>query len=96
MAKLSIDEIIAAVKELSVMELADLVSKAEEEFGDLLFALINYGRMHGINAEDALDKTNRKFRQRFGYVEQKARENGTGVQNLSLDEMLRLWVEAKN
>ncbi len=70
--------------------------KAEEEFGDLLFALINYGRMLGINAEDALDKTNRKFRQRFGYVEQKAREDGTGVQNLSLDEMLRLWTEAKN
>lgn len=72
------------------------IEKAEEEFGDLLFAIINYGRMLGINAEDALDKTNRKFRQRFGYVEQKARENGTGVQNLSLDEMLRLWVEAKN
>ena len=70
--------------------------KAEEEFGDLLFALINYGRMLGFNAEDALDKTNRKFRQRFSYVEQKARENGTGVQNLSLDEMLRLWNEAKN
>lgn len=70
--------------------------KAEEEFGDLLFALINYGRMLGINAEDALGKTNRKFRRRFGYVEQKARENGTGVQNLNLDEMLRLWVEAKN
>lgn len=70
--------------------------KVEEEFGDLLFALINYGRMLGFNAEDALDKTNRKFRQRFSYVEQKARENGTGVQNLSLDEMLRLWNEAKN
>lgn len=71
-------------------------SKSEEEFGDLLFALINYGRMNGINAEDALEKTNRKFRQRFGYVEQKARERGVGVQNLSLDEMLQLWSEAKN
>ena len=69
--------------------------KAEEEFGDLLFALINYGRMLGINAEDALDKTNRKFRQRFGYVEQQARKQGTGVQNLNLDKMIQLWNEAK-
>lgn len=68
---------------------------AEEEFGDLLFALINYGRMLGINAEDALDKTNRKFRSRFGYLEQQAHERGMGVQNLSLDEMIALWKEAK-
>ncbi len=70
-------------------------AKAEDEFGDLLFALINYGRMKGINAEDALEKTNRKFRQRFGYVEQQARKQGTGVQNLSLDEMIQFWNEAK-
>ena len=68
---------------------------AEEEFGDLLFALINYGRMRGINAEDALDKTNRKFRQRFAYVEQQAREQGKGVHHLSLDEMIALWMKAK-
>ena len=68
---------------------------AEEEFGDLLFALIKYGRMRGINAEDALDKTNRKFRQRFAYVEQQAREQGKGVHHLSLDEMIALWMKAK-
>lgn len=67
----------------------------ENEFGDLLFALINYGRMQGINAEDALDKTNRKFRRRFSYVEQKAREKGVGIQNLSIDEMIVFWNEAK-
>lgn len=67
----------------------------ENEFGDLLFALINYGRMQGINAEDALDKTNRKFRRRFSYVEQKAREKGVGIQNLSIDEMIAFWNEAK-
>lgn len=67
----------------------------ENEFGDLLFALINYGRMQGVNAEDALDKTNRKFRRRFSYVEQKAREKGVGIQNLSIDEMIAFWNEAK-
>lgn len=67
----------------------------ENEFGDLLFALINYGRMQGINAEDALDKTNRKFRRRFNYVEQKAREKGIGIQNLSPDDMIAYWNEAK-
>ena len=61
----------------------------------MLFALINYGRMRGINAEDALDKTNRKFRQRFAYVEQQAREQGKGVHHLSLDEMIALWMKAK-
>ena len=67
----------------------------ENEFGDLLFALINFGRMHGLNAEDALDKTNRKFRQRINHVEQKAREKGVGIQNLSIDEMIAFWNEAK-
>lgn len=67
----------------------------ENEFGDLLFALINYGRMQGINAEDALDKTNRKFRRRFNYVEQKAREKGIGIQNLSPEEMIAFWDETK-
>ena len=71
------------------------IENIENEFGDLIFALINYGRMQGINAEDALDKTNRKFRRRFNYVEQKAREKGIGIQNLSPDEMIAYWNEAK-
>ena len=72
-----------------------ITENLENEFGDLLFALINYGRMQGINAEDALDKTNRKFRRRFNYVEQKAREKGIGIQNLSSEEMIAFWDEAK-
>lgn len=70
-------------------------SNLEAEFGDLLFALINFGRMHGLNAEDALDKTNRKFRSRFNYVEQKAKEKGLGIQNLTTKEMIAFWNEAK-
>ena len=57
-------------------------SNLEAEFGDLLFALINFGRMHGLNAEDALDKTNRKFRSRFNYVEQKAKEKALEFKTL--------------
>ena len=72
-----------------------ITENQENEFGDLLFALINYGRMQGINAEDALDKTNRKFRRRFNYVEQKAREKGIGIQNLSPEQMIAFWDEAK-
>ena len=67
----------------------------ENEFGDLLFALINFGRMHGLNAEDALDKANRKFRRRINHVEQKAREKNTGIQNLTKNEMKAFWNEAK-
>ena len=73
-----------------------ITENLENEFGDLLFALINYGRMQGINAEDALDKTNRKFCRRFNYVEQKAREKGIGIQNLSPEEMIAFWDEAKD
>ena len=51
--------------------------------------------MHGLNAEDALDKTNRKFRSRFNYVEQKAKEKGLGIQNLTTIEMIDFWNEAK-
>ena len=67
----------------------------EEEYGDLLFALAAYGNYIGVNPDDALEKTNMKFRDRFGHVEQKAREKGTGVQHLSLDEMIAYWKEAK-
>ena len=68
----------------------------EEEYGDLLFALAAYGNYIGVNPDDALEKTNKKFRERFAYIEQKAREQGKGVQHLSLEEMIAYWKEAKN
>lgn len=67
----------------------------ETEYGDLLFALAAYGIYIGVNPDDALEKTNKKFKQRFGYVEQKAREQGKGVQHLTLEEMVAYWKEAK-
>jgi XTP/dITP diphosphohydrolase len=48
-----------------------------------------------VNPDDALEKTDKKFRQRFNYLEQKAREQGKGVQHLTLEKMLELWKEAK-
>ncbi|MHB8207354.1 nucleoside triphosphate pyrophosphohydrolase [Mucilaginibacter sp.] len=69
--------------------------RAESEFGDLLFSLINYARFININPEDALEKTNRKFIKRFQYLETKAQENGQQLQNMSLAEMDVYWNEAK-
>lgn len=69
--------------------------KAEEEFGDLLFALVNYARHSGINPESALEKTNIKFRKRFMYIEEKAKENGKVLTDMSLEEMDAFWNEAK-
>ena len=69
--------------------------KAESEFGDLLFSLINYARFININPEDALEKTNRKFIKRFQYLEDKARENGQQLQEMTLAEMDVFWNEAK-
>ena len=66
-----------------------------EEFGDLMFALVNYSRFIKVNPMDALEVANKKFRNRFNYVEEKARENGKSLVDMSLDEMNELWEEAK-
>jgi len=69
--------------------------KMEDEFGDILFALINYARFMNINPEDALEKTNRKFIQRFNFIEQKTKELGKPLSEMDLDEMEALWQQAK-
>lgn len=69
--------------------------KAEGEFGDLLFSLINYARFININPEDALEKTNRKFIKRFQHLENRARANGKQLQDMTLAEMDIFWNEAK-
>lgn len=69
--------------------------KMEEEFGDFLFSAINAARLYGINPENALEKTNRKFIRRFGYIESRVRANGKTLQQMTLDEMENLWQEAK-
>lgn len=69
--------------------------KAEQEFGDLLFSLINYARHLNINPENALERTNKKFIRRFEYLENRAREQDLQLQNMSLEEMDVYWNEAK-
>jgi len=67
----------------------------EKEFGDLLFALVNYARFIGVNPEDALEKTNRKFIRRFQHLENNAREIGKSLHQMSLEEMDVFWNDAK-
>lgn len=71
------------------------VSKIEDEFGDLMFALINYSRFIGVNPEDALEKTNKKFIHRFNYLEKKTKEAGRALSEMTLEEMDVYWNEAK-
>lgn len=67
----------------------------DAEFGDMLFSVINAARLYGVNPENALEHTNRKFISRFNYVESKALEQGHRLADLSLPEMDVLWNEAK-
>ena len=70
--------------------------KRTDEFGDVLFSLINYARFVGINPEDALEKTNRKFIHRFQHLEQSAKAAGKKLDEMTLTEMDVYWNEAKN
>lgn len=67
----------------------------EAEFGDYLFALVNYARLSGINPDDALERTNKKFKDRFQFMENEAEKMGRGLKEMTLDEMESLWVKAK-
>lgn len=74
------------------MEKKDSPAKCEEEFGDVLFSLINYARYKGIDPETALEKTNRKFKRRFEYIEANSPKELT---DMTLEAMDKLWNEAK-
>ena len=65
------------------------------ELGDVLFSIINAARLYHLNPDNALESTNQKFIRRFGYVEQKAREAGRSLGQMTLEEMDKLWNEAK-
>lgn len=69
--------------------------EAENEFGDLLFSLINFARFKNIHPETALEKTNKKFIKRFQYIEKKANSQNKNIQDLTLAEMDVFWNEAK-
>ncbi len=94
------DDVWAKVKEELAefeQELRDGTEKTrEQEFGDLMFSLINAARKYGINPDTALELTNNKFIGRFNYIEDKAKESGVKLTDMSLDEMDSLWNEAKS
>ena len=78
-------------------EVAEMDEKeATEEFGDLLFALVNAARLYKIRPDNALEMTNLKFRRRFDYIEQKAKEKGLTLKEMTLNDMETLWQEAKS
>ena len=70
-------------------------AKASEEMGDLFFALVNAARLYNVKPDNALEKTNAKFIRRFNYIEQKAKEKGLSLKEMTLNEMEALWQEAK-
>ena len=76
-------------------EIQSVKQRSEQEFGDLLFSMVNAGRLYKINPDNALERTNQKFIRRFGYVEAKAKEQGREIKDLTLAEMDELWNEAK-
>lgn len=86
------EEVWAKVKE----EIAEFEENPSgEELGDIIFSLVNAARLYDLNPDTALEKTNGKFRRRFGYVEEKAKEQGRNIKELTLEEMDALWNEAK-
>lgn len=70
--------------------------RMEEEFGDLLFAVVNAARLYGVNPENALEHTNRKFIFRFNHLEKRAAETGRSLKEMTLAEMDEFWNEAKS
>lgn len=82
-------------EEMKEFRTAENPQNKNDELGDVLFSIINYARLLNLNPDEALERTNLKFIQRFQYIEQKAKENGTSITELSLQEMDEYWNEAK-
>jgi XTP/dITP diphosphohydrolase len=89
------DKVQEELQELQVEVRAGNQDKIEAEFGDVLFSMINYARFLNINPEDALERTNKKFINRFQYLESKAGELGKPLMDMTLAEMDIFWNEAK-
>lgn len=89
------EKVVEELEEFQVEVNAENQLQMEEEFGDVLFSMINYARFVGINPELALERTNVKFVKRFQFIEQKAREQGREVHNLSIEELEHYWNLAK-
>jgi len=89
------DKVLEEIEELKVEVEKGDVDRIESEFGDVLFALINYSRFIDVNPEDALERTNKRFIKRFQIMENEIRENGKDMSEMSLTEMDVYWEKAK-
>ena len=83
------------VEEIQEIKEATNEDELAEEIGDLFFVLVNLARWKKIDAESALRETNMKFKQRFAFVEQGARQQGRSLSDMTLEEMDALWEKAK-
>lgn len=83
------------LNELEVELAKDDKENSTKEFGDFIFSLINAARLYHINPDNALEHTNQKFIQRFNYIEEKSKEQGKNIKDLTLAEMDKLWNDAK-
>ncbi|MCM1110779.1 MAG: nucleoside triphosphate pyrophosphohydrolase [Clostridium sp.] len=89
------DKVSEEIGEFDAERLEGDRDRMEAEMGDLLFSLVNACRLYGINPENALERTNRKFINRFNHIEEEAIRSGRHIRDLSLAQMERLWNEAK-
>lgn len=89
------DKVEEEVGELRVELVKGDTSKAEKELGDVLFSIINAGRLYGLNPDSALEATCRKFRNRFTYLEEKTIRQGRSLKEMTLEQMDEIWNEAK-
>lgn len=92
-----VEEEIKEFKEEINVDDSQLVNqeRAQSEFGDILFSLINYARFININPEEALERTNKKFIKRFQYLESESVKDGQHISEMTLTEMDKYWEEAK-
>ncbi|HYW95517.1 MAG TPA: nucleoside triphosphate pyrophosphohydrolase [Bacteroidales bacterium] len=89
------DKVIEEMEEVKEAAAENDPGKTEEEFGDLLFSVINAARLYDVDPETALEKTNRKFIKRFRFLEKQTLEKGRDLRDMTLDEMNVIWEEAK-
>lgn len=89
------DKVEEEIEEFQVEVGKEDTQAMEQEFGDVLFALLNYARFKNIDADSALERTNKKFMERFRYMEEQATIQGRSVSEMSLTELEALWQESK-
>ena len=94
MGQMKISVPVHKIKDLGIRNVMDK-EKAEAEFGDVMFSLINAARLYKINPDNALELTNQKFIRRFNYLEEHTIKEGKNLKDMSLEEMDAIWNEAK-